>query len=44
MVDDKVGDYLFANIKTIESFYIEVSVIAGDKLKDRDNTNNLFQI
>ncbi|MBQ8142375.1 MAG: ATP-binding protein [Bacilli bacterium] len=38
MADDKVGDKLFANVKTIESFYIEVSVIAGDKLKDRDNT------
>ena len=38
MADDKVGNQLFANVKTIESFYIEVSVIAGDKLKDRDNT------
>ena len=38
MADDKVGDKLFANVKTIDSFYLEVSVIAGDKLKDRDNT------
>lgn len=38
MADDKVGDKLFANVRTVESFYIEVSVIAGDKLKDRDNT------
>ena len=38
MADDKVGDKLFANAKTIESFYLEVSVIAGDKLKDRNNT------
>ena len=38
MADDKVGDKLFANVRTIESFYIEVSVIAGDKLKDRENT------
>lgn len=38
MADDKVGDKLFANVRTVESFYIEVSVIAGDKLKDRENT------
>ena len=38
MADDKAGDKLFANVRTVESFYIEVSVIAGDKLKDRENT------
>ena len=38
MADDKVGDKLFSNVKTVESFYIELSVIAGDKLKDRENT------
>lgn len=38
MADDKVGDKLFSNIKSIEKFYIELSVVAGDKLKDRNNT------
>ena len=38
MADDKTGDKLFSNVKTIESFYIELSVVAGDKLKDRENT------
>lgn len=38
MADDKTGDQLFSNVKTIESFYIELSVVAGDKLKDRENT------
>lgn len=38
MSNDKVGDKLFANVKTIEAFYIEVSIIAGDKLEDRNNT------
>lgn len=38
MADDKVGDKLFANVRTVESFYIEVSVIACDKLKDREKT------
>ncbi len=38
MADDKVGDKLFSNIKSIEMFYIELSVAAGDKLKERNNT------
>lgn len=38
MANDKVGDKLFSNVKTIDSFYIELSVIAGEKLKDRNNT------
>lgn len=37
MANDKVGDKLFSNVKTVESFYIELSVLAGEKLKDRDN-------
>lgn len=27
MADDKTGDKLFANVKTIDSFYLELSVI-----------------
>jgi predicted AAA+ superfamily ATPase len=38
MANDKVGDKLFANVTTIEKFYLEVSVVAGEKLKDRENT------
>ncbi len=38
MADDKTGDKLFANVKTVESFYLELSVIAGDKLDTRENT------
>ena len=38
MAEDKLGDKLFANVKTIDSFYIEISVFAGDKLGERDNT------
>lgn len=37
MANDKGGDKLFSNIKTVEAFYIEFSVIAK-KLKDRNNT------
>lgn len=38
MAEDKVGDQLFANVRTTESFYIELSVVAGEKLKGRENT------
>ncbi len=38
MADDKTGDKLFTDVKSIDQFYIELSVFAGDKLEDRDNT------
>ena len=38
MADDKVGDKLFANVKTVESFYIQLSVKYGAKLHERKNT------
>lgn len=38
MADDKAGNKLFANVRTTESFYIELSVVAGEKLKERENT------
>ena len=38
MADDKTGDKLFSNVRTVESFYVELSVVAGEKLKDRENT------
>lgn len=39
MADDKVGDKLFSNIKSIEMFYIELSVVAQE-LKAHDH--NLY--
>ena len=38
MKEDKNGNQLFANARTVESFYMELSVIAGEKLKERNNT------
>ncbi len=38
MADDKNGDKLFENVGTIDSFYLQVSVIAGDKLGSFDDT------
>ena len=38
MVEDSLGERLFANIRTIEDFYLQVSMLAGNKMKQRENT------
>jgi hypothetical protein len=38
MVEDSLGEQLFANIKTVEDFYLQLSMLAGNKMKERDNT------
>lgn len=38
MEEDKQGDRLFANVHTIDDFYMALSTIAGDRMKDRENT------
>lgn len=37
-IEDSVGQRLFANTRTVEDFYLQVSMIAGDKMKEKDNT------
>ena len=38
MVEDSLGDRLFAETRTVDDFYLQVSMIAGDKMKKRENT------
>ena len=38
MVEDFEGDRLFANTKTVEDFYLQVSMLAGDKMRKKENT------
>ncbi len=38
MVEDSLGDRLFENTKTVEDFYLQVSMLAGDKMKKKENT------
>lgn len=38
MIADSLGDRLFASTKTIDDFYLQVSMIAGDKMKQKENT------
>ena len=37
-VEDSLKDKLFENINNKEDFYFQLSMIAGDKMKDKDNT------
>lgn len=38
MVEDSLGDRLFANSKTVEDFYLQISMLAGDKMQKKENT------
>ena len=38
MVEDSMGDRQFADISKVEDFYLQVSMIAGSKMKQKENT------
>jgi predicted AAA+ superfamily ATPase len=38
MEEDKLGDRIFAEAKTTKDFYMALSVVAGEKMKDKSNT------
>lgn len=38
MIEDFLGDKLFSSIKNTEDFYLQLSMIAGDKMKAKKNT------
>lgn len=38
MEEDKLGDRIFAEAKTTADFYMALSVVAGDKMKDKAST------
>ena len=38
MVEDAMGDRLFENTKTVEDFYLQVSMLEGGKMKAKENT------
>ncbi len=38
MIADFLGDRLFENTKTVEDFYLQVSMLAGDRMKNKENT------
>ena len=38
MVEDSLGSRLFADTKSVEDFYLQVSMLAGNKMKKKKNT------
>lgn len=38
MEEDKLGDRIFAEAKTTKDFYMTLSMVAGDKMKEKENT------
>ena len=38
MEADKLGDRIFAEAKTVGDFYLALSVVAGDKMKEKADT------
>lgn len=38
MEEDKLGDRIFADAKTTNDFYMALSMVAGDQMKERENT------
>ena len=37
-MEDALGAGLFANVRTVEDFYLQVSMLAGDRMKEKENT------
>lgn len=38
MEEDKLGDRVFAEAKTTKDFYLALSIVAGEKMKDKETT------
>ena len=38
MVEDSLGEHLFAETKNIEDFYLQLSMISGSQMQDKHNT------
>lgn len=38
MIEDLLGDRFFENAKTVEDFYLRISVLDGEKMKNKENT------
>ncbi len=38
MIEDYLGDRLFANVRTVEDFYLQVSMLAGNRMGSKSDT------
>ena len=37
-MEDSLGERLFDEVKTVDDFYLQVSMLAGNKMKQKENT------
>lgn len=38
LIEDSLKDRLFANVRTVEDFYLQLSMLSGEKMQQRENT------
>ena len=38
MIEDSLGAGLFEDVRSVEDFYLQVSMLAGDRMKEKENT------
>ena len=38
MAEDSLGNRLFSGVRTVEDFYLQVSMLHGEKMKPKENT------
>lgn len=38
MIEDSLGNHLFEKVRTVEDFYLQISMLAGDKMQKKENT------
>lgn len=38
LLEDYLSNRIFGKVRSVEDFYLQVSMIAGDRMKDKDNT------
>lgn len=38
LLEDSIGNRLFSKITTVEDFYLQLSMVAGDRMKEKENT------
>ena len=38
MAEDSLGNRLFSEVRTVEDFYLQVSMLHGEKMKQKENT------
>ena len=38
LIEDMLSDRLFSEVRTVEDFYLQISMLAGDKMQEKENT------